>query len=163
MIRLKSVLVATDFGPTSDAALVYGRDLARAFGARLHVLHVVDATVVMSAAQFVPSHSSPIDGATDAARSELDALVTVNDRDHLGATTAVRVSPAIAKTIVAHAKDAHADIIVVGTHGRGPVSHLLMGSVAEKVVRTASCPVLVVPSTEREVVILDPVGAYAPI
>jgi nucleotide-binding universal stress UspA family protein len=62
---------------------------------------------------------------------------------------------------VEFAKEAHVDIIVVGTHGRGPVAHLFMGSVAERVVRTAPCPVLVVRPYEHEFILSDHVGIAA--
>jgi nucleotide-binding universal stress UspA family protein len=67
----------------------------------------------------------------------------------------VRTSNATAAAIVDYAKTLNADLIVMGTHGRGPVSHLFIGSVAERVVRTAPCPVLTVRHPEREFVAPD--------
>jgi nucleotide-binding universal stress UspA family protein len=77
------------------------------------------------------------------------------------AKVAVRVSPNAANAIVEYARDVHADVIVVGTHGRSGVSRLLMGSVAEHVVRSAPCPVLVVRPKEHEFVLPEPVTAAA--
>jgi len=68
-------------------------------------------------------------------------------------------SPSVA--IVDYAKQARVDLIVTGTHGRGAVAHLLMGSVAERVVRTAPCPVLTVRHPEHEFVIPDALVAVA--
>ena len=73
----------------------------------------------------------------------------------------VRISNAPAQEIVDYAADIHADLIVVGTHGRSGVSRLLMGSVAEHVVRSAPCPVLVVRPSEHEFVLPDPVSVSA--
>lgn len=82
----------------------------------------------------------------------------IEDRDRLRAEPAVRVSTSVAGTIIEFAKQTHVDIIVVGTHGRGPVGHFLMGSVAEHVVRNAPCPVLVVRPNEHEFIVPDPVS-----
>jgi universal stress protein A len=161
MILLNSILVATDFGPTSETALTYGRDLARSFGARLHVLHVVDATVMLAAGEFVPTSLSDVNAVVESARHQIDAVVAPEDRARLGVETVVRVSSAVAPTIVQYAREAHVDVIIVGTHGRQGASHLLMGSVAEKVVRTAPCPVLVVRPNEHEFVVPEPVGVAA--
>jgi len=97
----------------------------------------------------------------DEAQKGLDALLTRDDRERLHAVTAVRSSGAAAAAIVEYAKQTHVDVIVVGTHGRGPVAHFFMGSVAEHVVRHAPCPVLVVRPNEHEFIIPDPVGVHA--
>jgi universal stress protein A len=161
MILLNSVLVATDFGDTSEVALNYGRNLARAFGANLHILHVAD-NVMAHGVEFFPTNLGDVQGEVDeAARKRLNTLLTSDDRTRLNAKAVVRVSAATAEAIVEYAKKAHVDVIVVGTHGRGPVAHLFMGSVAEKVVRTAPCPVLVVRPNEHEFILPDPVGIAA--
>jgi nucleotide-binding universal stress UspA family protein len=162
MIIMNAVLVATDFCDTSEAALLYGRNLARAFGAKLHVLHVARDLAASAAAEMAaPALGTLQQEIEDAAKEQLDALLTAEDRHQLSATGAVRVSSAVAQEIVAYAKSAHVDVIVVGTHGRGPVSHLFVGSVAEKVVRLAPCPVLVVRPNEHEFVVPDPVSVEA--
>jgi nucleotide-binding universal stress UspA family protein len=73
----------------------------------------------------------------------------------------VLVSNATAETIVDYARHHSIDLIVMGTHGRAAVAHLLMGSVAERVVRTASCPVLTVRHPEREFVVPDTLVAVS--
>ena len=162
MILLNAVLVATDFGESSRAALEYGRNLAKAFGGRLHLLNVVDAAVAVSAAEFYPGGSGDMKTTLiDEAQKGLDALLSTDDRERLHAVTAVRSSGAVAAAIVEYAKQTHVDVIVVGTHGRGPVAHFFMGSVAEHVVRHAPCPVLVVRPNEHEFIIPDPVGVHA--
>lgn len=154
MIKVTSILVPFDFSDTSKSALTYGRNLARAFGAQLHVLHVADV-ISTSAAQFFPEGpGDPEARASHVAMGQLQSVLAAeNLRD---ADTAVRVAPDAAIEIVDYAKDIHTDMIVIGTHGRTGVSRFLMGSVAEHVVRTAPCPVLVVRPSEHEFVLPDP-------
>jgi universal stress protein A len=162
MILMNAVLVATDFGETSNAAVVYGRNLARTFGARLHVLHVAQSISATAGEEFFPGDLEALQtDVVERATTRLEAALTDNDLKILGATPVVRVSANTAGAIIDYAKEAHIDIIVVGTHGRGPVSHLFMGSVAEHVVRHAPCPVLVVRPNEHEFVVPDPVGVHA--
>jgi nucleotide-binding universal stress UspA family protein len=153
MIQLNSVLVAFDFGETSEAALAYGQNLTRAFGGRLHVLYVADE-IATTATQFYPDHPGDAEmRAESLALKHLRALVPESD-----AKLAVRISESPANAIVEYARSIHADVIVVGTHGRDGVSRLLMGSVAELVVRHAPCPVLVVRPNEHELVVREPVS-----
>jgi nucleotide-binding universal stress UspA family protein len=159
MILLNSVLVATDFGDTSKSALEYGRNLARAFGAKLHVLHVAARIVPMSAAEFDPTNVADLQAdIVEEANRQLNRLLTDNERALLQTKAMVLASTSPAAAIVGYAKEAHVDIIIVGTHGRGGISHLLMGSVAEHVVRNAPCPVLVVRANEHEFILPDPVS-----
>ena len=157
MILLDSVLVAVDFSDTSMSALTYGENLVHTFGGRLNVLHVADV-IATSAAQFYPEGpGDPEVKATELAMNQLRALLS-SHTDTPAATPAVRLSRSPADEIVKYAREVHADIVVVGTHGRGGVSRLLMGSVAEHVVRNAPCPVLVVRPREHEFVMPDPVN-----
>jgi nucleotide-binding universal stress UspA family protein len=156
MIALKSILVATDFGEVSGAALAYGRELARTFGATLHVLHVADDVYVRLGGDaymaVLPELQKDLEAA---AQKQLDDLLVDNDPNPLPVKKAVLTSSATASAIVQYARDLGIDLIVVGTHGRGAVAHLLMGSVAERVVRSAPCPVLTVRHPEHEFVIPD--------
>ena len=77
------------------------------------------------------------------------------DRTVLGATAVVRISTSPALAIVDYAREVRVDLIIMGTHGRGAMAQLLMGSVAERVVRTAPCPVLTVRHPEHEFVLPD--------
>ena len=162
MIKLSNVLVATDFGPASDAALRYGREFARTFNATLHVLHVVEAPVLTAGPEFVG-----IDVVTlrhdfeAAAQNALDRLVTAEDRAQLDARTMVRTGRSPALEIVDYARSAAIDLIIIGTHGRKFVSHLIMGSVAERVVRLAGCPVLTVRHPEHEFIVPDAMQVVA--
>jgi nucleotide-binding universal stress UspA family protein len=161
MIVLNSVLVGTDFGETSTAALAYGRNLAGAFGGRLHLLHVAEQVTATAAAEFYLEDLVELQRAVEeSASKQLNALLTPDDLARLSAKPVVRVAPDVARAIVEYAKAAHVDVIVIGTHGRGAVSRFMMGSVAEKVVRTAPCPVLVVRPNEHDFVLPDPVGVH---
>ena len=159
MIALKKILVATDFSEPSDAALAYGRELARNFGAALTVLHTVED--ILSRAYGIdagvalndPEMQRQIEAA---ARQKIDASISDEDRDQLKAKNVILVSSTPAAAIVSYARDSGIDLIVMGTHGRGGVAHLLMGSVSERVVRTAPCPVLTVRHPEHEFVLPDP-------
>lgn len=155
MINLKNILVATDFSEPSNVALNYGRDLARSYSATLHVLHVVENVMVRYSPEVVMASPVLQENLEDSARRELDALITADDRRTMTVTPVVQVSPNVAAGIVDYAKDNRIDLIVVGTHGRGGVQHLLMGSVAERVVRTAPCPVLTVRERERDFLVPD--------
>ncbi len=161
MIGLKKILVATDFSETSEAALNYGRALARSFGSTLHVLHVAED--LMARADDAYMGATDLAGETEeSARGQLDRLLSVEDRRDLGATPVVWSSSSPAYTIAVYARDAGTDLIVMGTHGRGAVARFLMGSVAEEVVRIAPCPVLTVHHPEHEFVLVDnPVLATA--
>jgi nucleotide-binding universal stress UspA family protein len=148
MITLKHVLVATDFEATSDAALVYGRALARTFGASLHLLHV-DGNQFLRASATAPATVSA------AHLRWLNERLTAADRDELDARAVLEVSDSPATAIVEYARDEAIDLIVMGTQGRSTMSQILVGSVAERVVRTAPCPVLTVRHPERDFVIAD--------
>ena len=88
-------------------------------------------------------------------------LVTHEDRAMLHAKPIVLAAFGAAEAIVEYAKEYNVDIIVMGTHGRGGFAHLLMGSVAERVVRTAPCPVLTVRHPEHEFIVPDALVAVA--
>jgi nucleotide-binding universal stress UspA family protein len=155
MIRLNTILVAFDFGETSHKALAYGQNLKQALGGHLHVLHVADV-IATTAEQFFPD--APADPET---RSEALALKHLRAVVPDDARAAVRIDRSPASAIVEYAEAIHADVIVIGTHGRQGVSRLLIGSVAEHVVRHARCPVLVVRRNEHEFILPDPVSVAA--
>ena len=159
MIAIKNVLVATDFSPASETALAYARALAQTFGGKLHVIHVVDnLNARLSYADAAVAGMAPYEVQRDlerTAREQLNAFVTDTDRRELQAVEVMRVGNRTSKEITDYAKEAGIDLIVVGTTGRGAIDRMLMGSVADKVVRGASCPVLAVHHPEHEFVIPD--------
>jgi nucleotide-binding universal stress UspA family protein len=140
-LAFKTILVATDFGEAAQLALEYGRVIANRFGAGLRVLHVVDAPTVMGSELDVPDVGLNNEQALQDAHCRLaETLLEVTGNDVIGL---VLVGHAPAK-IVEYACDHDVDLIVMGTHGRRALAHLMMGSVAELVVRTAPCPVFTV-------------------
>ena len=161
MVALKNILVATDFSEPSALALTYGRELARGYDATLHVLCVVEDVMV----RYSPEVGFPMAGLQEdlqkAATRELDAAITEDDRRTLRVLPVVQTDASIANGIVEYAGRNAVDLIIVGTHGRGPVKRLLMGSVAERVVRTAPCPVLTVRAKERDFIAPDALVAVA--
>ena len=142
------ILVPTDFSPPSDAALEYARVVASRFGASLHLLHVVDDPYHTGYATevFVPEVEGLRDELLAYGIAIQEDCLQPSDRRELRATTAAVIGTP-AQSIVAYAGAHDIDLIVMGTHGRGGMSHLLMGSVAEQVVRTAPCPVFTVRQT----------------
>ena len=163
MVTLKRILVATDFGEAGDSALAYGRELARGYGATLYIIHVVDDV----GARMMTSSALPYDvtafqqNLDEAAQRMLESLGADNDNGRLHIVTVQRVSTSPAAAIVDYAAEVGIDLIVVGTHGRGAMGHLLMGNVAERVVRTADCPVLTVRHPEHEFIRTDALQVVA--
>ena len=151
MISLKNVLVPTDFSECSDAAVRYGFALAKAFDAKLHLLHVIqDPYTQPWGAEALPMAIGDLVSEWQAqAQKRLDATVPPADRDRV--VTACKVAAPYSE-ILRYANEQKIDLIVLGTHGRGPMAHMLLGSVAEKVVRRAPCPVLTVRHPQHEFV-----------
>jgi len=163
MIAIKNILVATDFGEASDSALSYGRELAGRFGATLHVLNVVENFYVTTFgaetyAAIVPEMQKELE---DSARKRLEELLIDSDGSGPKTRPAVMTSGSPAYAIIDYAREYNIDLIVMGTHGRGALAHLMMGSVAERVVRLAPCPVLTVRHPEHEFVRPDTLAVTA--
>ncbi len=149
MITLKNILVPTDFSEHSEKAVRYGAELAAKFGAELHLVHAIEATPIMygEGAYFPPETEAELEAA---ATKQLDALEVEAE----GVTVVRKVVPGHPFVeIIRYAKETDAGLIVIGTHGRGAIAHMLLGSVAEKVVRKAPCPVLTVRDEEHEFVL----------
>ena len=126
------VLFPTDFSAASERAGLVARDMARQQGVRLHVIHVV------------PPITDPEDSP-----EKLRRLAAEIGKD-LRVESAL-LSGRVAHQIIRYARDKRVGLIVLGTHGRTGVSRVLLGSVAEGVVRLAPCPVLTVPASAIEV------------
>ena len=148
---IKRILVPTDFSATSDAALEFAKTIADTFGASLHLVHVFEDPFVTGA--FAAETYAPMPPATraallDDAATRLAHRLPAAEQEHFRGTTEI-VTGVSAPAIVEYAHEHNIDLIVMGTHGRTGMAHLLIGSVAERVVRTALCPVLTV-HTERQ-------------
>ena len=158
-ITLKTVLVATDFSEPSNVAVTYGRTLAEAFHASLHVLHVLDDVTLRGGVGEgyigpAPTFSQREQAIEQEARDELNYLFSDAERDKLKAHVTVATGRAVAE-ILRYAQEQKIDLVVMGTRGRGGLSHLLLGSVAEEVVRKSPCPVLVVHDHRHDAANLD--------
>ncbi len=127
---------------------------AESFGATIHLLNVVEESITVwpsgeAAAAMIPP---ALDELEAQARQELSKLLTADETKRFHARLVVICgSPSI--EITEYAQSEKIDLIIMGTHGRSPIAHLLMGSVAEKVVRKAPCPVLIVRHPEHEFVV----------
>jgi nucleotide-binding universal stress UspA family protein len=159
-VDIQTILVATDFSTAAEAATTYAFQLARSLGAHVTLLHVVpesDVEVVVVALrghlQSHISHEALIQTFYTNAEKQLAALV-----DHANAQDLVQecriVTGQPAREIVRWATAKQAQLILVGKHagtyGRSGLDHVLLGSVAERVLRLASCAVLVVPMPQKD-------------
>jgi nucleotide-binding universal stress UspA family protein len=152
MIDLRRILVPTDFSQHSHNALRYATAFGEKFGAELYLLHVVQdlALFFPDAISGTPPMLPPTEQMMASVRESLDQWA----RDQLEKLAVHRLvrEGAPFYEIISCAKENDVDLIIMGTHGRGFLAHMLMGSVAEKVVRKAPCPVLTVRHPEHEFV-----------
>lgn len=138
-ISIKRILVAVDFSETSDKAFDYAVSLARVFEAEVVALHVVHDPIV-----YAPTTGQEWrDQFERTIKEKLDALLSRHTCEGVEVTAVIKQGGAWLE-IIEYATAENCDMIVLGTHGHGPVQQMLMGSVAEKVVRKAKHPVLVV-------------------
>ena len=137
----KRILVATDFSRCSQAALDYAVDLAKATHGEVTLLHVsgVPGYVLPDGSVFLLDAAS-----VDKIEASIQGQLALEKRRTGAAMETVSTQGAPAPSIVSYASDDGSDLIVIGTHGRSGLRRLLLGSVAERVLRTAPCPVLVV-------------------
>lgn len=141
----RKILVATDFSPHAANALQLATMLAKASGASLQIMHVYDV-IPYTLPEGLPIYDG---GQMARIREELGLqlrkLASEAQRGGVQEVDSVLVEGQASAEIARRAEDGGCDLIVMGTHGRGGFAHLLLGSVAERVVRKALCPVLVVP------------------
>lgn len=145
MIEIKKILAPTDFSPHSERALRYACRLAERLGSELHMLHVLS--------EVIPTGPDPLlmpvlppefySENEDRARETLLGLIQPEWGSPAAVVTAVQWGGAV-EAIVDYAQDQEIDLIVIATHGRTGLSHVLLGSVAERIVREAPCPVLTI-------------------
>jgi nucleotide-binding universal stress UspA family protein len=144
----KRILVPHDFSASANHALAVARDEAKAHGSSLTMLHVIELpyqfrpdTVIVSDASGAPVNVR--DYAISQAEAHLADLSARLAKDSATATSAVRIGRPVDE--IAKFIDENAiDLVIMGTHGRGGLAHMLIGSVTERVVRTSKVPVLTV-------------------
>lgn len=144
-MRCEHILVATDFSADSEYALTAAIGLARKLEGRLtlvHAVHVPEELSEANASDYLRAMESVVHREIEARRRRA--------RDAGVAADALVVHGAAAQRIAQTARSQQVDLIAMGTHGRTGLQHLLIGSVAERVLRLAPCPVLVVPGESDE-------------
>jgi nucleotide-binding universal stress UspA family protein len=142
MLPFTRIVVGMDFNEPALAALQYARSIAKAFGSSVSVVHVIPAV-----ANEVYAYSTQmVETWERSAYEHLCKLLPEDERAVLRGQFEVRIGAPV-EEILDFAGEQKADLIVLGTHGRGPMGHLFLGSVAERVVRRAKCPVLTVGRT----------------
>jgi nucleotide-binding universal stress UspA family protein len=141
-VQLRQLLIPIDFSDYSEQALRWGISLAQKYGAQLLLLHVIPAVLEEVSARESAGEQLVID-----LTAKVEAQLHEMARQGLREGVAVHVQVADgepAEAILQMAREERVDLIVMGTHGRTGLSHLLLGSTAEAVVRAASCPVFTV-------------------
>ena len=173
MFALTRILVPTNLGDPSRSAIAYGVAFARQFGAKLFLLHVLPARELAAALETErvmevlspdtprteeqSSKLDPDDVARNAARQDLEGLLSAENEADTHAEYLLRGSglTGAGDAIVACAAELGVELIVMGKHRLGFVEHLLAGSVTEKVIRHAPCPVLIVQHPEHDFVLAE--------
>jgi nucleotide-binding universal stress UspA family protein len=145
VIEIKRILAPTDFSAHSDTAVRFACQLAERLGSALYLLHVLS--------EILPTGPDPLlmpvmppqfyKENEDRAKQTLACLPRPNWGKPVGVHTAIRWGGPV-ESIVSYALDQTIDMIVISTHGRTGLSHVLLGSVAERIVREAPCPVLTI-------------------
>jgi universal stress protein A len=147
VLEIHRILAPTDFSPHSERAVRYACGLAERLGAELHLLNILS--------EIVPAGPDPVlmpvmppeyyEENEQRARETLSRLIQPGWGTPPSVVTAVRWGSPV-EAIVAHADDHRIELLVIATHGRTGLSHVLLGSVAERIVREAPCPVLTIRS-----------------
>jgi universal stress protein A len=150
-MQIKKVLVPVDFSKDSLRAAEYAKNFAAPFGAQLVLLHVIEPIYYASPADMYaasPNLALLIEEQRKAAQAQLQQLAQKLSGQGAKVQTLLK-SGSPAQVIADTAKRIKADLIVMATHGRTGLAHVLLGSVAERVVRLATCPVLTVRRPRR--------------
>lgn len=145
MIQLQKILVPTDFSDCSRQAWRYATALSEAFDAEVHLIHVLqDLTALAPEPGLVfPPPGNYIQELEASALKALEQHANSQEKRPTVVVQKVLHGPPFVE-VVRYARDEDIDLIIMGTHGRSGLAHVLLGSVAEKVVRKAPCPVLTV-------------------
>jgi len=151
VLNLKKILVPIDFSPTSKQTVQYAVRFAEQFGCKIVLLHVIEPVTAIAGAPLAVDIFAQPEEDTIAAEAEL-ACLAKSSGDHSNAfTSAVRIGHA-PNEITKAAKELDVDLIMIATHGYTSWRYLCIGSTAERVVRTAPCPVLVLREKEHDFV-----------
>jgi nucleotide-binding universal stress UspA family protein len=148
MLDIKTILCPVDFSEASDRAMRYALYLAGALNARVHLFHVYEMSEYI-----VPENPvvrpELLPAQVQAARDQFATFVKEHDTGDVPVTSSMKEG--VARKLILEAAHEHlADLIVMGSHGRSGVARLMLGSVAERIVRAATVPVLVVRDGEQD-------------
>jgi nucleotide-binding universal stress UspA family protein len=139
---IKKILIPTDFSPSAMHALKYALELNKVFNARLYLLHVLQDITDFSEFNLSPSILPQLYAEFEQnATKRLEEIVSTMVPPDIACDTYI-VHGVPFYEIIQFAKDENIDLILIGSHGRTGLKHVLFGSTAEKVVKKASCPVL---------------------
>ena len=143
-MTVSNILVPTDFSPGSEEAVQYAFDLARSLGATLHVLHVVENPFAPGAfmEMYAPPPAEFFLDIERQAEERLGRALTPEQKAQLPVVMTMRTGVPAAEILDRLQQAPTIDLLVMATHGRGGVVRLVMGSVTEKMIRSAPCPVL---------------------
>ncbi|MCP4036062.1 MAG: universal stress protein [bacterium] len=144
MDRIVSIVVPTDFSPLSEAAVERAVDLARLNGASIHLVHAVRFPMIATPYE-VSVPAAVFEGVRKAAESQMDdARKTIVDKGISTVTTEIADAGEADQAIADAVRAKNADLVVMGSHGHGGIKRAFLGSVAERTLRSAGCPVMVV-------------------
>jgi len=146
-MNIRRILAPTDFSEISDRGVRYAADFARSLGAELILFHAVEPILMAADLLGTVAVAQALDQMERAVRDNLSRSVGRLKKRGIRCRAVLANGNAAASIVDAAAK-ARADLVVMSTHGRSGVSHLFLGSVAERVVRIAGCPVLTMPSRQ---------------
>ncbi|HED30274.1 MAG TPA: universal stress protein [Prosthecochloris aestuarii] len=155
MIKIRKILCPVDFSDASRKSIRYADEFARGMGASLHLLNVVEPhpMAVDMSLSYVPLEED----LEKAAMEDLEQIADEERAHGLNVTTEVEIGTP-SEIILEKAVELDVNLIILGSHGKTGLSRILMGSVAESVVRKATCPVLIVKAEEKEFIEEDEGG-----
>lgn len=143
-LEIRKILAPTDFSEHACSALAYARTFANRWDAELHLLNVIEPTVFPTEAGLTPMGMINLDSElTEAAERAMGELIKREELQGARLVTAIAHGRA-SSGIIDYARENGIDLIVIATHGRTGIEHLIFGSTAERVVRESPCPVLTV-------------------
>jgi nucleotide-binding universal stress UspA family protein len=151
-MKVKNILVPTDFSAGSQEAVRYPFDLASSLGAALHILHVLENPYAPGA--FMEMYAPPpqyLDDIERQAEERLRNSLTREQQERVRVELSTRLGNPASEILDRLDEEPAIDLVVMATHGRGGVARLLLGSVAERIVRSAPCPVLTLREHPRDV------------
>ena len=141
MTEFGKILFPTDFSESAENASRYALSLAKKYGSKVYVIHVIEPFTYTT--EFGLDFSAQLKEMEASARRLLDDIVASIKKTNLDVESVLITGEPFVE-IIKYARKEQVDLIVMATHGRSGIEHMLMGSVAEKVVRKSPCPVLTI-------------------